>query len=98
MTPAINAVMPPHISATPNTTGVTPTATACALIMLSMNVGTPNANSASGAELPQPSVVAPADVPSTSGIGARGGAPLCSTSCGEERAKRFDAVVQRWLP
>ena len=56
--PAISCARPPNISATPNTTGVTPTATALALIMLSMNVVTAKARSASGAELPQSSVVA----------------------------------------
>jgi hypothetical protein len=56
MSPAISCARPPNISATPNTIGVAVTATASALIMLSMNVVTAKARSASGAELPQSSV------------------------------------------
>ena len=58
MIPAISCVIPPNINATPNTTGSTPLAIQSALTMLSMNVVTANANNASGAELPQLSVVA----------------------------------------
>src|SRR5450755_2829087 len=66
MMPAISCARPPNISATPNTTGVTPTAIAFALIMLSMNVVTAKANRASGAELPQSRVVALCRAPSSS--------------------------------
>jgi hypothetical protein len=48
MMPMISCAKPPNISATPNTTGVVPTETAFALIMLRMNVVTAKANSASG--------------------------------------------------
>jgi len=81
MIPAISAVMPPHISATPNTTGSTPLEIAAALIMLSMNVGTPKANSASGAELPQLSVVSLGGA-----AGSVRGAPLCAASSPADRA------------
>ena len=45
-------MIPPNISATPKTAGSTPAEMKLALIMLSMNVVTANAASASGAELP----------------------------------------------
>ena len=69
--PAISCARPPNISATPNTTGRAPIETAFALIMLSMNVVTANASSASGAELPQSKVVARIDAPSSSGVVTR---------------------------
>ena len=52
MIPAISWVIPPNINATPNTTGSTPGAIQLALTMLSMNVVTANAASASGAAFP----------------------------------------------
>src|ERR1035437_9260569 len=58
MMPAISSMIPPNISATPNTTGVTPALTALALTMLSMNVVTPSVISPSGAASPQSRVVA----------------------------------------
>src|ERR1035438_10562562 len=85
MMPAISCVRPPNISATPNTTGCTPAEIAFALTMLSMNVVTANANSASGAELPQSRVV------------ARGGVLLSSTSCwpgGAETVAMMQSLLQ----
>ena len=68
ISPASSWVSPPNISATPNTAGSTPLATKSALTMLSMNVVTANAASASGAELPH-----------SIGLAAAAGvAPLCS--------------------
>src|SRR6201994_3998342 len=57
MMPAINCVKPPNNSAVPNTPGFTLGEIRFALTMLSMNVVTPKAASASGAELPQFSCV-----------------------------------------
>jgi hypothetical protein len=54
MIPAISWTIPPDISATAKTIGVTPSFTRPMLIALSMNVGTANAASASGPEFPQP--------------------------------------------
>src|ERR1700761_5676851 len=53
MIPAISCVRPPKMSAVPNTAGFTLGEIRFALTMLSMNVVTPKAARARGAELPQ---------------------------------------------
>ena len=58
MIPAISWTIPPDMSATAKTIGVTPSLTQPMLIALSMNVGTANAASASGPSSPSRSVPA----------------------------------------
>src|SRR5690242_4727717 len=54
MIPAISWASPPNMNATPKTTGVVPTGTMLALIMLNMKVVVANPARASGAAFPQP--------------------------------------------
>ncbi len=71
MIPAISWTMPPDMSATAKIIGVTAALTQPMLMALSMSVGTANAASASGAELPH--VVAAAGGVATLGGGAASG-------------------------
>src|SRR5690349_2686860 len=71
MIPAISWTIPPDMSATANTIGVTASFTQPMLIALSMNVGTANAASASGPEFPQP--VRAGDAAASGGAAGAGG-------------------------